>query len=76
MPAPVSLTFLKSCAKSPFPTKKAMQQAGSYTFTELIDLMDRLVVADNAMKTGADPDRDRSVDRRIDPKSAKPKFAG
>jgi len=41
--------------ESPFPVKKAMQQAGSYSFPELIDLMDRLVVADNAMKTGADP---------------------
>lgn len=37
-----------------YPVKKAMQQATGYTFSELIDLLDRLVVADNAMKTGAD----------------------
>jgi DNA polymerase-3 subunit delta len=45
----------KVVRESPFPVKKAMQQAGSYTFAELVDLMDRLVIADNAMKTGADP---------------------
>jgi DNA polymerase-3 subunit delta len=44
----------KVVGESAFPVKKAMQQAGSYTFVELVDLMDRLVVADNAMKTGAD----------------------
>jgi DNA polymerase-3 subunit delta len=46
----------KVVRESPYPVKKAMQQAGSYTFTELVDLMDRLVIADNAMKTGADPE--------------------
>jgi DNA polymerase III delta subunit len=40
--------------ESPYPVKKAMQQAGSYTFPELVDLMDRLVMTDYAMKTGAD----------------------
>lgn len=44
----------KVVRESPYPVKKAMQQAGSYSFTELVDLMDRLVVADYAMKTGAD----------------------
>jgi DNA polymerase-3 subunit delta len=44
----------KVVRESPYPVKKAMQQAGSYSFSELIELMDRLVVADNAMKTGAD----------------------
>jgi DNA polymerase-3 subunit delta len=46
----------KVVRESPYPVKKAMQQAGSYSFTELVDLMDRLVVADHAMKTGADPE--------------------
>jgi DNA polymerase III subunit delta len=46
----------KVVRESPFPVKKAMQQANGYSFTELVDLMDRLVVADNAMKTGADPE--------------------
>jgi hypothetical protein len=31
-----------------------MSQAAKYTFAELVDLLDRLVVADHAMKTGAD----------------------
>ena len=46
----------KVVRESAYPVKKAMQQAGSYTFTELVDLMDRLVITDNAMKTGADPE--------------------
>jgi DNA polymerase-3 subunit delta len=44
----------KVVRESPFPVKKAMQQAGSYSFNELVEVMDRLVVADHAMKTGAD----------------------
>ena len=46
----------KLVRESAYPVKKAMQQVGSYTFPELVDLLDRLVVADNAMKTGADPE--------------------
>jgi DNA polymerase-3 subunit delta len=42
--------------ESPYPVKKAMQQAATYTFAELVDVMDRMVVADHAMKTGADPE--------------------
>ena len=44
----------KVVRESPYPVKKAMQQVGSYSFTELVDLLDRFVIADNAMKTGAD----------------------
>lgn len=44
----------KIVRESPYPVKKAMQQARAYSFEELIDVMDRLVVADHAMKTGAD----------------------
>lgn len=51
----------KVVRESPYPVKKAMQQAGGYTFAELIDLMDRLVVADNAMKTGADPETEMDL---------------
>jgi DNA polymerase III subunit delta len=46
----------KLVGESPYPVRKAMQQARSYTFPELVDVLDRLVVADNAMKTGADPE--------------------
>ncbi len=46
----------KVVRESPYPVKKAMQQASGYTFSELVDLMDRLLIADNAMKTGADPE--------------------
>jgi DNA polymerase-3 subunit delta len=46
----------KVVRESPFPVKKAMQQAGAYSFVELVDVMDRLVVTDHAMKTGADPE--------------------
>ena len=44
----------KVVRESPYPVKKAMQQANGYTFNELVDLMDRLVITDYAMKTGAD----------------------
>lgn len=46
----------KVVRESPYPVKKAMQQANGYSFDELVDVMDRLVVADHAMKTGADPE--------------------
>jgi DNA polymerase-3 subunit delta len=46
----------KVVRESAYPVKKAMQLAGSYSFAELVELMDRFVVADNAMKTGADPE--------------------
>lgn len=44
----------KVVRESPYPVKKAMQQVGRYSFAELVDLLDRFVVADHAMKTGAD----------------------
>jgi DNA polymerase III subunit delta len=40
--------------EKPYPVKKAMEHVAGYTFQELVDLLDRLVVADHAMKTGAD----------------------
>jgi DNA polymerase-3 subunit delta len=42
--------------KSPYPVKKAMQQVAGYTLTDLVDVLDRLVESDFAMKTGADPE--------------------
>jgi DNA polymerase-3 subunit delta len=44
----------KVVRESPYPVKKAMQQASSYSFAELTDVLDRLVMADYAMKMGAD----------------------
>ncbi len=46
----------KVVRESPYPVKKAMQLAGSYAFEELVDVLDRLLTADHAMKTGADPE--------------------
>lgn len=51
----------KAVRESPYPVKKAMQLAGSYAFDELVDLLDRLVMADYAMKTGADPETEIDV---------------
>jgi DNA polymerase-3 subunit delta len=46
----------KQLGEKPFPVKKAMQQAAGYSAGELVDVLDRLLEADFAMKTGADPD--------------------
>ncbi|HXF61907.1 MAG TPA: DNA polymerase III subunit delta [Caldilineaceae bacterium] len=46
----------KQLGEKPYPIKKAMQQAAGYSFDELIGVLDRLLEADYAMKTGADPD--------------------
>jgi DNA polymerase-3 subunit delta len=42
--------------RSAFPVKKAMQQTGAYSFDDLVEILDRIMIADNAMKTGAEPD--------------------
>ena len=39
----------------PFPVEKAMKLTGRYSFTELITIMERLLLADVAMKSGTDP---------------------
>jgi DNA polymerase III subunit delta len=44
----------KLIGEKPYPVKKAMEHVAGYTFQELVDLLDRLVVVDHAMKTGAD----------------------
>jgi DNA polymerase-3 subunit delta len=46
----------KQLGEKPFPIKKAMQQAAGYSADGLVDVLDRLLEADFAMKTGADPD--------------------
>ncbi|RIK37329.1 MAG: DNA polymerase III subunit delta [Chloroflexi bacterium] len=46
----------KQLGEKPFPLKKAMQQAAGYSAGDLVDVLDRLLEADFAMKTGADPD--------------------
>ncbi|MCC6454238.1 MAG: DNA polymerase III subunit delta [Caldilineaceae bacterium] len=44
----------KLVGERPYPVKNAIPHAAKYSFAELVDVLDRLVVADNAMKTGAD----------------------
>lgn len=54
-------TIAKRLGEKPFPVKKAMQLAGRYSFAELEQILDRLLVADMAMKTGADQDTELDV---------------
>lgn len=44
----------KAIGESPYPVKKAMAQVGRYSWAELDRVMERLLHADYAMKTGAD----------------------
>ena len=47
--------------ESPFPVKKAMTQSRNYGLDQLEAIMDRLLTADVAMKTGADPDTELDI---------------
>lgn len=47
--------------EKPYSVKKAMTQASNYTLPELVAIMDRLLEADYAMKTGADPETEIDV---------------
>ncbi len=47
--------------EKPYSAKKAMAQAGKYSFSELDTIMTRLLEADYAMKTGADADTEIDV---------------
>ena len=47
--------------EKPYPVKKAMEYVSGYTIQELVDLLDRLVVVDHAMKTGADAETEIDV---------------
>ncbi|MEX1018627.1 MAG: DNA polymerase III subunit delta [Litorilinea sp.] len=51
----------KELGEKPFPVKKAMQQATQYSQPYLVAVMDRLLAADYAMKTGTDPDTEMDV---------------
>jgi DNA polymerase-3 subunit delta len=51
----------KQVGESPYPVKKAMQQARAYRMKELEAIMDRLLHADFAMKTGANPETEIDV---------------
>jgi DNA polymerase-3 subunit delta len=53
-PAGNQYDIAKRVGEKPYPVQKAMQQARAYTFEELTDILDRLLEADFAMKTGAD----------------------
>ena len=44
----------KRVKESAYPVKKAMQQARNYSSAELDNVLDKLLIADHAMKTGAD----------------------
>lgn len=47
--------------EKPYSVKKAMAQMNNYSLQELIAIMDRLLEADYAMKTGADPETEIDV---------------
>ncbi|HRJ42018.1 MAG: DNA polymerase III subunit delta [Caldilineaceae bacterium] len=47
--------------ESPYPVKKAMQQCRGYRMDELEAVLDRLLRADFAMKTGADPETELEI---------------
>ncbi len=46
----------KMVGEKPYSVKKAMQQANKYALNELIEIMERLLEADYAMKSGTDPE--------------------
>lgn len=47
--------------ESPFPVKKAMAQSRNYALPQLEGILDRLLSADFAMKTGADPNTEIDI---------------
>jgi len=51
----------KEVKESPYPVKKAMQQCRGYRMDELEAVLERLLQADFAMKTGADPETEIEV---------------
>jgi DNA polymerase-3 subunit delta len=51
----------KITAEKPYSVKKAMTQVNNYSIQELIAIMDRLLEADYAMKTGTDPETEIDV---------------
>jgi DNA polymerase-3 subunit delta len=51
----------KQIGENPYPVKKAMGQIRTYQIQELEAILDRLLRADFAMKTGADPETELDV---------------
>lgn len=51
----------KKVGEKPYPVKKAMQQSRQYGSAELDRIMEQLLEADFAMKTGADPETELDV---------------
>ena len=47
--------------ESPFPVKKAMAQSRNYALAQLEGIMDRLLLSDFAMKSGANPDTELDI---------------
>jgi len=58
---PSEFDIAKIVGEKPYPVKKAMQQAAGYSFDDLAAILDRLLVADYAMKTGANPDAEIDI---------------
>ena len=58
---PSEFDIAKTVGEKPYPVKKAMQQAAGYSFDDLTAILDRLLVADYAMKTGANPDAEIDI---------------
>lgn len=51
----------KELGEKSFPVQKALQQSAQYSHRHLVAIMNRLLEADFAMKTGADPDTEMDV---------------
>ncbi|MBX3054379.1 MAG: DNA polymerase III subunit delta [Caldilineaceae bacterium] len=51
----------KEVKESPYPVKKAMQQCRRYRMEELESVLERLLQADFAMKTGVDPETEIEI---------------
>ena len=51
----------KRVGESPYPVKKALGQMRAYRMIELEEILDRILRADHAMKTGADADTEIDV---------------
>ena len=47
--------------ESPFPVKKAMAQSRNYALAQLEGIMDRLLLSDFAMKSGANPETELDI---------------
>jgi DNA polymerase III subunit delta len=60
-PGANEVEIAKQLGEKPYPVKKAMQQSTQYSQAHLTAVMERLLEADYAMKTGTDPDTEMDV---------------